>query len=168
MAGDSSPVMLDGRVYVVDDRGKLYIYEAETGKLIGRKALGTMMRSTPLVADGKIYLCTNDGQWYILRPTEKGVEVVHHVAAATATRATARRSCRTGGFICRRRRRFTAWARPDVKPSADPLPPQPQEAANDDPNAGVGASRAVRRAAEAGRQSELPRAVVQRERTAAA
>ncbi len=71
MAGKSSPVLYDGRLYVVDDRAKLYIYDAKTGKLIARKALGNVMRSTPLVADGKIYICTNNGQWYILRPTER-------------------------------------------------------------------------------------------------
>jgi outer membrane protein assembly factor BamB len=69
MAGKSSPVLYDGRLYVVDDRAKLFIYDAQIGDLIARKALGTVMRSTPVVADGKLYLCTNSGQWYILRPT---------------------------------------------------------------------------------------------------
>ena len=80
MAGKSSPILVDGRLYVVDDRAKLYVYDAETGELITRKALGTMMRGTPLYADGKLYLCTNTGRWYILKPTPTGVEIVHRAA----------------------------------------------------------------------------------------
>ena len=71
MAGKSSPVLLDGRLYVVDDRAKLFVFDAQTGKLITRKALGTVMRSTPLLADGKIYFCTNAGLWCIMKPTER-------------------------------------------------------------------------------------------------
>ncbi len=77
MAGKSSPVMVDGRLWIVDDRAKLQVIDPETGRLIARKALGTVMRSTPLVADGKVYLCTNNGRWYILKPTDSGVEVIH-------------------------------------------------------------------------------------------
>ncbi len=77
MAGKSSPVTLGGWIYVLDDRAKLYIFDAETGEEISKKALGTTMRSTPLVADGKLYTCTNSGQWYILKPTADGVEILH-------------------------------------------------------------------------------------------
>ncbi len=77
MAGKASPVMLDGRLYIVDDRAKMFMFDAESGEQIAKKALGTSMRSTPLVADGKLYTCTNAGVWYILKPTEDGVEVVH-------------------------------------------------------------------------------------------
>lgn len=78
MAGKSSPVEYHGRVYFVDDRAKMFIYDLD-GKLIQRKALGTVMRSTPLFADGKIYLCTNNGRWWTLRPSERGVEVVQRL-----------------------------------------------------------------------------------------
>ena len=77
MAGKSSPLMIGERIYFVDDRAKLFIFDANSGELVQRKALGTVMRSTPLFADGKIYLCTNNGRWYILEPTEQGVKVIH-------------------------------------------------------------------------------------------
>ena len=77
MAGKSSPVMVDGRLWVVDDRAKLQVFDPDTGRLIARKRLGTVMRSTPLVADGKVYLCTNNGRWYILQPTASGVKIIH-------------------------------------------------------------------------------------------
>jgi hypothetical protein len=79
MAGKSSPILVDGRLYVIDDRAKLYVFDAETGEQIAFKKLGTTSRSTPLYADGKIYYCTNSGQWYVLKPTEDGVEIVHRL-----------------------------------------------------------------------------------------
>ncbi|MCG8450590.1 MAG: PQQ-like beta-propeller repeat protein [Pirellulales bacterium] len=77
MSGKSSPIMVDGKLWTIDDRAKLRIFDPETGEQIARKALGTVMRSTPLYADGKVYCCTNNGRWYVLQPTESGVKVLH-------------------------------------------------------------------------------------------
>lgn len=77
MAGKSSPIVVDDRLYIVDDRAKLYVFNIATGEQIAKKALGTVQRSTPLYADGKIYVCTNNGRWYTLKPTDDGVEVLH-------------------------------------------------------------------------------------------
>jgi outer membrane protein assembly factor BamB len=80
MSGKSSPVMVDGKLWIVTDGAKLQILDPETGELAGRpKALGTVMRSTPVYADGKVYLCTNTGIWYVLKPKGVGVEVVHRL-----------------------------------------------------------------------------------------
>ena len=76
MAGKSSPIMVEDRLWVVDDRAKLSIFDPATGQRIARKALGTAMRSTPLYADGKVYLCTNNGRCYVLKPTKSGVKVL--------------------------------------------------------------------------------------------
>jgi PQQ-like domain len=126
MAGKSSPVILDGRVYFVDDRAKLYIYDAETGEFIAKKALGTSMRSTPLVADGKLYLCTNEGRWYILKPTEDGVEVVHQLRlpedASDGSPAVSH-----GRIFLPTSRALYCLADASKTPSADPLPPEPKE-----------------------------------------
>jgi outer membrane protein assembly factor BamB len=132
MAGDSSPVLLDGRVYIVDDRGKLFIFDAKTGKQIARKPLGTVMRSTPLVADGKIYLCTNDGKWYILAPTANGVKVVHTVRL-DGDESDGSPIVSHGRIYLPTSEAIYCLGRTDVEPSADPLPPQPQEAPNNDP-----------------------------------
>ncbi len=77
MVGKSSPLMVEGRLWTIDDRAKLRIFDPETGEQIAKKALGTVMRSTPLYADGKVYCCTHNGRWYVLQPTEKGVKVLH-------------------------------------------------------------------------------------------
>lgn len=79
MAGKSSPVVYQGRAYFVDDRAKMFIYDALTGEQIRRQALGTVMRSTPLFADGKIYCCTNNGRWWTLEPNARGVRVLQRM-----------------------------------------------------------------------------------------
>lgn len=75
--GKASPLLVDGRLYVIDDGAKLKVLDAETGEELQKLALGTVQRSSPVYADGKIYVCENNGRWYVLKPTEKGVEVVH-------------------------------------------------------------------------------------------
>ncbi len=79
--GKSSPLMVDDRLYVVDDSAGLYVIDPKTGEQIGRRTkLGTMMRSSLLYADGKIYACTANGRCYILRPDDdKGVKIIHRV-----------------------------------------------------------------------------------------
>ncbi|MFO1092889.1 MAG: PQQ-binding-like beta-propeller repeat protein [Planctomycetaceae bacterium] len=74
--GRSSPLLLDNRLYVVDDQAKMFILNPETGEQIGKLALGTMMRASPLYADGKIYIGEVNGRWYILEPAEKGVKIL--------------------------------------------------------------------------------------------
>ena len=77
MVGKSSPLVIDNRVYAIDDRAKMFVFDLETGEQIDKKALGTVQRSTPLYADGKIYVCTNNGRWYTLEPTADGLKVLH-------------------------------------------------------------------------------------------
>ncbi|TWU23674.1 PQQ-like beta-propeller repeat protein [Bythopirellula polymerisocia] len=130
MSGKSSPVMVDGKLWTVDDRAKLYVFDPETGEQLDKQALGTAMRSTPLVADGKVYTCTNAGRWYILKPTGDGVEIVHKLRLGGDN---------DGSPIVSHGRIYlptsdTLYCIGDtrVTPSADPLPPQPQETPVDD------------------------------------
>jgi len=77
-AGRSSPMMIEGRLYVADDRGKMHCLDAETGKPLGDATrLGTMMRANLLYADGKIYAHEANGRGYVLKPTEDGAEYLH-------------------------------------------------------------------------------------------
>ena len=126
MAGKSTPVMLDGRLYVVDDRAKLFIYDAETGEQIAKKALGTSMRSTPLVADGKLYTCTNGGLWYILKPTENGVEIVHRLRL-DGDESDGSPIVSHGRIYLPTSEAVYCIGDPSVKPTATPLPDWPQE-----------------------------------------
>lgn len=126
MAGKSSPVMVDGKLWFVDDGAKLQILDPSTGKRVFRKALGTMMRSTPLVADGKVYLCTNSGRWYILKPTESGVEIVHklHLDGEASDGSPI---VSHGRIYLPTSQAIYCLGDESVQPSADPLPTAPQE-----------------------------------------
>lgn len=75
--GKASPLLVDGRLYVIDDGAKFRVLNAETGEELQKLALGTVQRSSPVYADGKIYVCEGNGRWYVLKPTEDGVEVIH-------------------------------------------------------------------------------------------
>lgn len=72
MVGKSSPVVIDGRLYLVDDGAKLFVLDTKTGEtLVSRKSLGTVMRASLLYADGKIYAMEANGRWAILEPDEE-------------------------------------------------------------------------------------------------
>ena len=74
----SAPIMVDGKLWVIDQGAKLYVLDPATGKQIGpKKALGARMSGSPLYADGKVYVATESGQWYVLKPNGDGVEIVH-------------------------------------------------------------------------------------------
>ncbi|HVX12128.1 MAG TPA: PQQ-binding-like beta-propeller repeat protein [Pirellulales bacterium] len=80
MVGKSSPVLVDGRIYALDDSNLLFVFDAKTGKQIGRKQrlLGTITRASPIYADGKIYACTTSA-WHVLEPTASGAKITHRV-----------------------------------------------------------------------------------------
>lgn len=75
MVGRTAPMMIDGRLYVIDDRCKIFVLNPETGEVLGeRGSLGTVMESCPIYADGKLYVCESNGRFWILRPTADGAE----------------------------------------------------------------------------------------------
>lgn len=77
MVGRAGMVEVGDRIYSVDDSGNMYIFDAKSGELIGKrtKLLGTIMRASLLYADGKIYAFTTSA-WHVLEPTDKGVKIV--------------------------------------------------------------------------------------------
>ena len=79
VVGYSEPVFVDGRLYVVDDRCKMWVFDAKTGEaLIEQKSfVGSRQRSALLYADNKIYVLTENGRWAIVEPTEDGFEVLN-------------------------------------------------------------------------------------------
>lgn len=78
VCGYSEPVLIGDRLYVVDDRCKMWIFDAATGEpIVERKAfVGSRQRSALLYADGKIYVLTENGRWAVVAPTEDGFEVL--------------------------------------------------------------------------------------------
>lgn len=136
MATFSSPVMLNDRVYVLDDSAKMTVFDAKTGAVVTRKKLGSVMRGTgdasptPLVADGKIYVITGDGQWYVLMPTDKDIQTV------VKQRLTGE-SCNASPIVSHGRIYVTTMdhmyclGTADHKPEADAAPAWPAETPGD-------------------------------------
>jgi outer membrane protein assembly factor BamB len=53
----ASPVLIDGKVYVVSERGNVYVFPAEPAfKLLAKNALGEPALASPAVADGRLFL----------------------------------------------------------------------------------------------------------------
>ena len=78
VAGYSEPVFIDGKLYLVDDRCKMWIFDGETGNpIVERKSFSdSRQRSALLYADNKIYVTSENGKWAIVEPTPGGFEVI--------------------------------------------------------------------------------------------
>jgi outer membrane protein assembly factor BamB len=134
-ATTSSPIMVDGKIWVIDYGAKLFVLDPATGEQIGpKKALGSRMSGTPLYADGKVYLCTEGGQWKILKPKpDGGVEVIHDLRL--------RREEVNGSPIVSHGRIYLPTsnaiyciANKDAEPAAKPLPePEAETSLGQDP-----------------------------------
>lgn len=79
VAGYSEPVLLNNRLYLVDDRCKMWVIDADTGEpIVERKGfLSSRQRAALLAADNKIYVLSENGPWAIVEPTEDGFEVIN-------------------------------------------------------------------------------------------
>jgi outer membrane protein assembly factor BamB len=80
-AGYASPVSDGERLYLLDNGGVLFAYEAKTGKQLWHQALGTIAKASPVLADGKLYIGTENtgdagGKFYIIRPQAGKAEIL--------------------------------------------------------------------------------------------
>jgi len=125
MAGKSSPVIVNDQLWVVDDRAKLQILDPSTGEQIGRKALGTVMRSTPLVADGKVYIMTNGGRWWILKPNNGSPEEIQKTRLGTSNDGSP--IAADGRIYLPTTDVLFCIGDPDADTGESPLPEPPQE-----------------------------------------
>lgn len=78
----SSPLLVGDRIYLTDDTARLCCINADTGKLLWRKALSVeVVFSTPLYADGKLFVPVLDGTFFIIKPgdTEETTQILSKV-----------------------------------------------------------------------------------------
>jgi outer membrane protein assembly factor BamB len=61
-----SPLVVDGRLYLVSDLGVLTCADAKSGDEIWRERLSGNFSASPTAADGKIYLVAEDATTYVL------------------------------------------------------------------------------------------------------
>ncbi len=130
MVGKSAGVCFDGRLYVADDRAKLFVLDTETGETIGRKInLGSSMRSSLLYADGKIYAFTQGGRWYILEPDEDaGAKKIASGRLLNNDECHASPIVANGRLYMQTSGRLYCLADPDKSPGSTPAPDPVEEA----------------------------------------
>ena len=128
--GRSAPLLVNDRLYTINDSAGLTVLNAKNGEEIAKQRLGRIMFGSAVYGDGKIYVGENGGQWSILEPTPEGVKVIHKLRLpdeeifGSPIISHGRIYIPTfGGIYC--------IGNKDVKPSADPIPPSPVETPRD-------------------------------------
>jgi outer membrane protein assembly factor BamB len=67
-----SPILVNGNIYAVDEKGDVYVFAAATEfKLLGKSSLGEAVSATPAVADGKLYIRGHEHLFCIGKKAEK-------------------------------------------------------------------------------------------------
>jgi hypothetical protein len=59
---ESSPIIKNGLIYMVNDQGKLSCIDAKTGRFIWQEKLKGQFGSSPVYADGRIYFSNKKGE----------------------------------------------------------------------------------------------------------
>ncbi len=128
MVGKSSPILVDGRIYAMDDSNLVYAFDAANGKPIGKKArlVGTIARASLLYADGKIYACTTSA-WHVLEPTKDGVKVVHRLRFPQGEEVHGSPIVSHGRVYLPTTENLYCLAKDGAKSGADERPKAPQE-----------------------------------------
>jgi len=65
--GINSPVVKDGLIYMIQERGTITCLEAKTGNVIWKNKLKGEFYSSPIIGDGKIYFPSKQGFVYVLK-----------------------------------------------------------------------------------------------------
>jgi hypothetical protein len=76
LRSQSSPLIVDGHVYLMDDNIH-YCFDLATGRKLWEEQAGSSAISSPAYVDGKIYLVTNGGaKMFMFKPSpEKRIEL---------------------------------------------------------------------------------------------
>lgn len=57
----SSPVIADGKLYIGSNNNKVYVFDAQSGTLVGSYATNAAIDSTPAIAKGMLYVADSKG-----------------------------------------------------------------------------------------------------------
>ena len=66
-----SPLLLDGRLYTINDNGVAQCLDAATGKLMWHERLDDLFSASPVEAGGLLYFPSETGVTYVLRAGDK-------------------------------------------------------------------------------------------------
>ncbi len=73
-----SPLLLDGRIYLVDDNGVASCLDTKSGELIWKERLGGNFSASPLFAGGHIYFGNHDGKVTVIEPGDEFKKVTEN------------------------------------------------------------------------------------------
>jgi len=79
LAGFGSPILHEGRLYVVDNNAKMFCLDAATGKEIWNFKYGRNAKGSPILADGKFYVSEVSSTWHIFRNGKDKAEKISSV-----------------------------------------------------------------------------------------
>lgn len=63
-----SPILVDGRIYMINEKGIIVCLNSETGKLVWKKRMLGKYSASPMLANGAIYFCSEEGKVTIIQP----------------------------------------------------------------------------------------------------
>ena len=66
-----SPVLVDGRIYTVSDKGVGVCLDARTGEEVWVERIGGNYSASPVCADGRIWFFSHEGKTTVVRPGDK-------------------------------------------------------------------------------------------------
>ncbi len=66
-----SPILVEGRVYMVSNTGVGTVVDAASGKRISQFRLGGNYSASPLLAGGSLYFCSEDGLTKLVEPVDR-------------------------------------------------------------------------------------------------
>ena len=75
-AGYTSPVLHDGRLYIVDNSANMHALNATDGTPHWIHNIGTVGKGSPVFADGRLYAPEVNGRFTIIAPGDKSAETI--------------------------------------------------------------------------------------------
>ncbi|QEG23839.1 outer membrane protein assembly factor BamB family protein [Mariniblastus fucicola] len=67
----SSPIIVDGKMYMNEDKGILSCVDPSTGEPFWKQRVGGTYAASPIFADGKLYFFSGEGKIHVLKPGDK-------------------------------------------------------------------------------------------------
>ncbi len=83
----AAPILVDGRVYMITDKGVASCVAADTGEEIWKDRIGGTHVSSPISANGLIYFCSEEGDTTVIKASDT-FEIVARNRLADGTRAS--------------------------------------------------------------------------------
>jgi outer membrane protein assembly factor BamB len=74
----SSPIVLDGLIYVIADNGFISAVDPKDGALLYSERTGGSCSASPLAAEGRLLFCNERGDCYILQPGRTYQQLAHN------------------------------------------------------------------------------------------